>query len=114
MHSRFSSQKHPYLVKIKKFQFSLLLFVLFFIFFLFSIENVNSVTLSKQYDSLDQALRRNIAHCYAVEGTYPPSLNYLVDHYGLTYNEKLFYIDYRPISANLYPDYEIIILQGAE
>lgn len=114
MQSRFSSQRHPYLTRLKKFHFSFVLFIAFFLFILLSIENVNSVTLSKQYESLDQALKRNIAHCYAVEGTYPPSLSYLVDHYGLTYNENIFYVDYRPISANLYPDYEIIILQETE
>ena len=39
---------------------------------------------------------------------YPPSLNYLKEHYGLTYDESKFLIDYQPMGANLMP--EVVIL----
>ena len=34
--------------------------------------------------TLERALTRSITQCYALEGTYPPDINYLTDHYGLT------------------------------
>ena len=49
-----------------------------------------------------------ICHCYSVEGVYPESLEYLKENYGLTYNEDLFYVDYRTTGANLIPDVTII------
>ena len=35
-------------------------------------------------------------------------LEYLKENYGLTYNEDLFYVDYRTTGANLIPDVTII------
>ena len=35
-------------------------------------------------------------------------LEYLKENYGLTYNEDLFYVDYRTTGANLMPDVTII------
>lgn len=64
--------------------------------------------MAKQQESLETALSRSIAQCYAVEGMYPPSLNYLKEHYGLTYDESKFLIDYQSIGANLMP--EVVIL----
>ena len=65
--------------------------------------------------SLDQAMRRCITSCYALEGFYPPSLSYMKEHYGLHYDEDLFFVDYRPVASNIRPSYFIIALQeGAE
>jgi hypothetical protein len=43
-----------------------------------------------------------------VEGKYPESLDYLKEHYGLTYNEDLFFVDYRVSGSNILPDVTII------
>ena len=43
--------------------------------------------------TLERALTRSITQCYALEGTYPPDINYLTDHYGLTYDSDYYYID---------------------
>ena len=40
--------------------------------------------------TLERALTRSITQCYALEGTYPPDINYLTDHYGLTYNSDYY------------------------
>ena len=53
-------------------------------------------------------LIRNITYCYAVEGSYPESLDYLKEHYGLTYDEDRFFVDYQVIGANILPDVTII------
>lgn len=76
--------------------------------FLIGVNYVGSSSIEKQQESLENAITRDIAQCYAVEGTYPPSLQYLKDHYGLTYNEDLFFVDYRSIGSNILPDVTII------
>ena len=50
----------------------------------------------------------NTKRSNALEGTYPPDINYLTDHYGLTYNSDYYYIDYQYIGSNLRPDVTII------
>ena len=63
---------------------------------------------NRQKESLENAITRSITHCYAVEGSYPASLDYLKENYGLTYDEDLFFVDYQTIGSNILPDVTII------
>ena len=54
------------------------------------------------------SVMRGITHCYAIEGTYPSSLDYLKENYGLMYDEDRYFIDYQPLGSNLMPDVTII------
>ena len=82
--------------------------ILILLLFLRGVQSVSDTTVAKQQESLETALSRSIAQCYAVEGMYPPSLNYLKEHYGLTYAESRFLLDYQSIGANLMP--EVVVL----
>ena len=68
----------------------------------------SKTNLGYEKDLLQKALDRSITQCYALEGTYPNNLEYLEEHYGLTYNKKHFYVDYQYIGGNLRPDVTII------
>lgn len=87
-------------------------FVILLFLFLNGIQSVSDTTLDKQQTSLETALQRSITQCYAVEGTYPPTLEYLIAHYGLTYNPDLFLIDYEYYGSNLLPDVTVLRKQG--
>ncbi|MBQ8946585.1 MAG: hypothetical protein IJ058_07195 [Lachnospiraceae bacterium] len=108
-----TNEKANILRKLLKF-LPLVMGVIVVIIFLFGVNYVSRSSLEGQMESLQNALSRDVAQCYAVEGTYPPSLNYLYDHYGLTYNEDLFYVDYQYIGSNMYPDITIIPLNGGQ
>lgn len=88
--------------------FSILLFIALFVFFLYMLGSISEDTLLRQEESLKVALNRGIVSCYCVDGTYPPSLDYLIEHYGLTYDENVFFVDYQAIGANIYPDVTVI------
>ena len=91
-------------------QFISMFFVLgFLIFFIVGVNTVDDTTSSEQAKSLETAVRRSVAQCYAVEGTYPPSLEYLEEHYGLLYDTDSFYIDYTAIGSNIMPDITILL-----
>ncbi len=62
----------------------------------------------RQEDALRTAMERDIMHCYSVEGFYPPSLDYIKEHYALTYDSSKYLVDYQPIGNNIYPNYTII------
>ena len=64
--------------------------------------------LAHEKDILQKAIDRSITQCYALEGYYPADLDYLKEHYGLTYNEEHFFVDYQYIGGNLRPDVTII------
>ena len=71
---------------------------------------VDDTTLDEQTKSLETAIRRSVVQCYVVEGTYPPNLDYLKEHYGITYDSERYYVDYTSIGSNLMPDITIIPL----
>lgn len=86
----------------------ILAFIVLFVLFLQGIGSVSESTLSKQQESLETALERSISQCYAVEGSYPPSLEYLEQHYGLLYDEDSFFIDYEYYGSNLLPEVTVL------
>lgn len=94
---------------LKKLHLTFIAFVLLLVLSFIGFRDISSRTSDNQYESLQTAIERDIAHCYAVEGTYPPSLQYLKDHYGLTYDENVFFVDYQAIGANIMPDVTILI-----
>ena len=86
----------------------ILAIIVLFVLFLQGIGSVSESTLSKQQESLETALERSISQCYAVEGSYPPSLEYLKQHYGLLYDEDSFFIDYEYYGSNLLPEVTVL------
>jgi len=84
------------------------LFLILFLFFLLGISHVSRETQSKQAESLRQSISRSIAHCYATEGFYPESLEYLKEHYGIRYDTDTFFVDYQVLGENIFPDVTIL------
>ncbi len=91
--------------------FSVLLVSGFLIFFFSGIHTVNHTTKEEQIQSLESAIHRSMVHCYSIEGTYPPDIQYLEEHYGLLYDKDSFYVDYMPIGSNILPDVTVIALE---
>ncbi len=109
--NRFSSKKRKLpLPRIKPLYLVSLVMLLVF---LFGLSSLQENTVSKQMESLETALTRDITHCYAVEGYYPPSLAYIEEHYGLTYDKELFFVDYQPIGSNMRPNVTIIMRKAS-
>ena len=71
-------------------------------------ERIRISNEAEQKIILENAVARSITECYALDGVYPPDINYLVEHYGLTYDDSQYFIDYRYIGSNLRPDVTII------
>ncbi len=93
---------------LQKFHLSYLAYIGLFALFLYGVSSVGRTTVDKQEESLRTAMQRDITHCYAVEGFYPPSLEYIEEHYGLTYDKDRFFVDYQPIGSNIVPNVTII------
>ena len=57
---------------------------------------------------LEETLRRGCVACYAAEGTYPPDLDYLKEHYGLQVDEARYTVRYSAFAENLMPDITVL------
>lgn len=93
---------------IESMNFSVFFFVIVIAVFLFGISFIASTSSKDQKDVLTDALNKDVIHCYAVEGYYPPSLAYIEDHYGLTYDKSRYLIDYVPVGDNIMPSVTIV------
>lgn len=85
----------------------LLMVVVLAVFVLFA-NSITSTNTAREKEILQNAIERSVTQCYALEGTYPSSLSYLEEHYGLLYNKEQFFVDYQYIGGNLRPDITII------
>ena len=83
-------------------------FIVIALIFIQGIDSISTGTKRRQRESLENALMRSVTHCYALEGAYPGTLDYLKEHYGLTYDESLFFVDYQTLGSNILPDITII------
>lgn len=59
---------------------------------------------------LEDNLRRAALTCYAVEGFYPPSLDYLSDNYGLIVDKNRFAVHYSVFADNIMPEITVVPL----
>ena len=57
---------------------------------------------------LEEALRRAAVACFAMEGFYPPDVDYMQQHYGLQYDEENYVVYYEYIASNLMPDITVL------
>lgn len=59
-------------------------------------------------DRLTQAIRQGCVTCYAAEGRYPESLDYLIEHYGLQIDQDRYAVFFQPSGANLMPQITVL------
>lgn len=57
---------------------------------------------------LEDALRKAAAACYAAEGIYPPTLEYMKTHYGIQINEERYTVFYEVFAENLMPEITVL------
>ena len=67
---------------------------------------VNGITVkggNQEISMVRDAVKNAALTCYAVEGMYPADLQYLRDHYQLSYNEERYIVYYEAFASNLMP-----------
>ncbi|MBE6590573.1 MAG: hypothetical protein E7646_00855 [Ruminococcaceae bacterium] len=78
------------------------------LFFLSALSNVDREKALEEKSQLEQALRNAAVSCYAIEGAYPPSADYLIENYRIVINSQRFTVKYELISSNLMPDITVL------
>lgn len=78
----------------------------------FALSQVDSKSDSEQTKSLEDAVLRATLTCYAVEGRYPSSADYLTEYYGIVYNKDKYMIVLDAFAQNLLPDIRVLVKGG--
>lgn len=59
-------------------------------------------------ESLRQSILDAAVQCAAIEGSYPASLSYLEDHYGVVANHEDYVITYEAFASNVMPSVVVV------
>ena len=103
---RFQTAKQP--SGLRSIVISICLFLLLIFCFSYGIQSISQTTDRTEIETLERAVKRNVVQCYAAEGRYPESLNYLDEHYPLRYDKEKYFIGYEVLGENIMPDITII------
>lgn len=76
--------------------------------FLIGTKRMAERTEAEQQNVLIQAIQHATVQCYAIEGQYPPSVEYLEEHYGLTIDREKYNVFYSGWASNIMPDITVI------
>lgn len=82
---------------------SLMILFLLILVVMAGMENFGETSSEDSVKLVEEAVRRAVVQCYAIEGSYPPDLAYLTRHYGLVLNEEAYFYHYEVLGANLMP-----------
>lgn len=94
--------------ELRRCSIAILSFILIFILLFIAVQNTSKSSKENQKISLEKSVYRGILECYALEGKYPESLNYLIKEYDILYNEDEYVIEYEVIASNILPVVTII------
>lgn len=68
---------------------------------------VGSMNRQQNLDLLRQTVSRTTVQCYAIEGLYPPDVEYLEENYNLSYDHDAYFIFYDSFASNIMPVIEV-------
>ena len=58
--------------------------------------------------AIEDAIRKSALECYALEGSFPPSVDYLKKNYGLIVNEDAYFYHYQVTASNMIPYIKVV------
>lgn len=90
------------------FSLSVTIFIAVIVIFIYGVSAVSNSSVVNDKEILTEAIEKDIIHCYCVEGMYPPSVKYMQEHYGLTFDDDKYIVDYEYIGANIMPKFMVI------
>ena len=86
----------------------LVLFAAMMVWFLGAMRSTADSTEKRELQALKTTVENGITMCYAVEGVYPESIDYLCTNYGLIYDKDKYIIYYDSFASNIRPTVTIL------
>lgn len=88
---------------------SFVLFLLFVLLLVFILLRVDKTNETNRLEQLQGAVRNACVTCFAVEGRYPDSMDYLREHYGLNVDDNKYIVEMDSFADNIMPEISIIV-----
>ena len=68
----------------------------------------------KKLSEMHDTVMSYVAQCYALEGAYPPDLDYLAKNYGLQLDTEHYIYHYDMYASNIMPDVRVFTRKAGE
>lgn len=88
---------------------TVLVFLAVILLFTLLMTRTNSSTEREQTELLERALRNAAVTSYSVEGCYPPTLERLIEQYGVIVDERRFLVRYDVFAPNIMPSISVVV-----
>ncbi len=72
-----------------------------------SVDNAQKNGKEQSYRILSEAIIRSAVQCYAIEGFYPPDIEYLESNYGLLVDHDKYFVSYSVFASNIIPEVQV-------
>ena len=76
--------------------------------FALSVSGVSGSMEAQQTQVLERAIEKAVVTCYAIEGQYPPTLDYILEHYGVMIDEERYDVLYDVFAQNIMPSVSVL------
>ena len=73
-----------------------------------AVGNAENVSEKEQLLSVRKSIEKGITMCYATEGAYPASLEYLTENYGVYYDSTKYTVHYECFADNVRPGVTVV------
>lgn len=77
-----------------------------------AVTNTAHSTEREELSALQTTVEKGITMCYAIEGAYPQSVDYLCANYGLIYDKSKYIVHYESFASNVRPMVTILRKAG--
>lgn len=75
---------------------------------LVSAGNVSEKQQAENLKQMQDSIHKAVLNCYAIEGSYPATLDYVEQHYGLQIDHDRYDVFYEVFAQNLMPEITVI------
>ena len=100
--------KQTFFSWLNRYGLSIVLFLLTMGIVLGSMPSVLENTRAEKRNMAEETLRRAVVSCYALEGRYPPDIDYLRRHYGVQIRETDYIVHYEIFAENIMPEITVL------
>ncbi|MFV0517882.1 MAG: hypothetical protein ACK5MV_10855 [Aminipila sp.] len=89
---------------MKNYIISIATFLCIIVIFIYGVNGIAEKADSGGEETLQKAIQRASVQCYAIEGRFPSSVDYLVENYGIQIDESKYAVFYEGFASNVMPD----------
>ena len=105
--TKFGAVRRGLLGAIKTYGISIAMFAAIVVMILDGLGTTANVSHAEELRMLENNIMRAVVCCYAVEGSYPDSIGYLQENYGVRVDDSKFVVHYNIFASNIMPDIDI-------